>query len=149
MKWFKPILLSALIAYLFIGNVGMSIFKHYCEEDGLFTSYFINNTQHCDDEDVAKSSLPDCCKKYKIDSKQSQFKDDCCTDEFQCFKISLDYFKAKEDLLANGSLLIHESISGSLFSYSQTPYRKPVKYCDPPPKFHGKTLLIKNQIFRI
>ena len=148
MKWFKPILFSALIAYLFIGNVGMSIFKHYCEEDGLFTSYFINNTQHCEDE-VSNAALPDCCKKNKIDSKQSQFKDDCCTDEYQCFKISLDYFKGKEDLCADGMLLSCESITQMVNSQKRMHSEGIIKYNNPPPKFHGRTLLIKNQIFRI
>jgi hypothetical protein len=147
-KWFKPILFSALIAYLFIGNIGLSIFKHYCEEDGLFTSYFINNTQHCEDE-VSNSTIPDCCKKNKIESKQFQFKDDCCSDEYECFKISLDYFKGKEDLSTYGLLKNNVIISVISHTFTQIHSERIIKHVDPPPKFHGRNLLIKNQVFRI
>ncbi len=148
MKWLKPILFSALIIYLFIGNIGLSIFKHYCEEDGLFTAYIFNSNDHCENE-TTDSILPDCCKKNKIDSKQSQFKDDCCSDEYKCFKISLDYFNGKEDFCADDFLISSASLSEIVFSHQRFYHKRTIKYNNPPPKFHGRTLLVKNQVFRI
>ena len=148
MKWLKPILFSALIIYLFIGNIGLSVFKHYCEEDGLFTAYFFNSNDHCEKE-TTNSILPDCCKKNKIESKQSQYKDDCCSDEYECFKISLEYFKGKEDLSSYGLLISNEMISEITNANPQLCNERISKYIDPPPKFHGRILLIKNQVFRI
>ncbi len=126
----------------------MSIFKHYCEEDGLYTSYFINNTQHCEDE-VSNSTIPDCCKKNKIESQKSVFKDDCCSDEYQCFKISLNYFNNKADLYSDGLALSNVSIPEILNSLPGIYCGRIIKYNNPPPKYYGKLLLIKNQIFRI
>ncbi len=148
MKWFKPILFGALVIYLFIGNIGLTIFKHYCEEDGLFTAYIFNSNDHCENE-TTDSILPDCCKKNKIESKQSQFKDNCCSDEFKCFKISLDFYKGKEDLSHYGILVYNEIIPINSPSFTQIHSECINKYIDPPPKFHGRILLIKNQVFRI
>jgi hypothetical protein len=147
-KLLKSILVSVLITYLFLGNVGMAIFKHYCEEDGLYTSYFINTQQHCQNEEVPESTLPACCKKTKIEQEKS-IKDDCCSDEFKVFKVALDYCNDKHDLEFNESVVLYDHTFQFVMHSEKIPSFAIHKYNNPPPKHFGKSLLIKNQVFRI
>jgi hypothetical protein len=148
MKWLKSILVSVLITYLFLGNVGMAIFKHYCEEDGLYTSYFINSQKHCQNEEVPESTLPACCKKTRKELEKS-IKDDCCSDEFKVFKVALDYCNDKQDLEFNESIIFNDHTFEYVMHSEKISSFTIHKYNNPPPKHFGKSLLIKNQVLRI
>jgi hypothetical protein len=126
----------------------MSIFKHYCEEEGLFISYFINTQQHCKVDEVEKNNLPDCCKKKQTNSLDA-FTEDCCSDEYKVFKVALDYCNDKQDLGFNESVIFDDHIFKYVMYSEKISSFTIHKYNNPPPKFFGKSLLIKNQVFRI
>lgn len=137
----KFIIINFLILFIFIGNVGMAVFTHSCEEDGTFTSYFIKTDDHCEEE--KHPSLPVCCQKEVKKEK------DCCNDEVDIFTVKFDYFSSYE-----------LSVPPLYFDFKKTTfnfYIEPVisslneteHFVHPPPKPSGIELLIHNQVFRI
>jgi len=145
---FKPIFVGLLILFTFVGNVGMSIFTHSCEEDGVFRSYFVKTHDHCNEQ--KKVIQAPCCKKEKNTECSNEIKEkDCCNDEVDIFKINLDYF-------SDGQLSIPVfSICQKPISYnfcglfSNAIQYNPENYIHPPPRLSGKDILIKHQVFRI
>jgi len=69
----KSIVLLAALLVLFVGNVGVNVYKHICKMEGVSTAYVIPPAEdHCKKEKPTKKI---CCS----NSKQEQ-KDDCCND---------------------------------------------------------------------
>ena len=136
----KSLILIFLSALLFLGNVGIPVFTHACEEDGVFTSFFINQQNHCQEK---TSDLPPCCQKEK--------KKNCCSDEKTVVQIDEKY------VITHGL-----SIPPFYFLYTAHQYFSNYRvishsevasiqtWDDPPPiqKF-GKELLIQHCTFRI
>lgn len=136
----KTLILIFLSALLFLGNVGIPMFTHACEEDGIFTSFFIKQQNHCQEE---PSDLPPCCQKEK--------KKNCCHDEKTVIQLDEKYvlthalsipvfhiqFTANQTISFSPSILHSEDISIQTWD-------------DPPPiKKFGKNLLIQHCVFRI
>lgn len=127
---------------LFTGNIGIPVFTHACEEDGIFRSYFINTENHCENE---QSSLPPCCE------SEEDEKDDCCHDETDIIQLKLDYSLTWNQFqLDNFYYQVAEikAVYANDFSLLETVFTTN-KGKDPPPKSWGKTLLIEQQVFRI
>ena len=82
MQLIKSILLGFAVLLLFVGNIGIDVFKHICEEDGVSVAYVINTIDHCEEH---IEDLPPCC--------EDQQKDDCCDDEVAYYQLKLDYFE--------------------------------------------------------
>ncbi len=136
----KTLILIFLSALLFLGNIGIPVFTHACDEDGVFTSFFINQQNHCQEE---QSDLPPCCQKEK--------KKNCCHDEKTVLQLDEKY-------------VLTQTLSIPVFNFSFTanqtisfdPYIFPSEvisfqtWDDPPPiKKFGKELLIQHCVFRI
>jgi hypothetical protein len=135
-----------LIAFTFLGNVGLRVFTHSCEEDGVFRSYFVELQDHC--EDKSEEVLPPCCQKEKNTSCEVKVEDDCCSDEVDVYKISLDYFSQYE--LAAPDLDLAQSVSKRWFQPEFISASFNLEhYTHPPPIRTGRTILIQNQVFRI
>jgi hypothetical protein len=136
----KPLILIFLSALLFLGNIGIPVFTHACEEDGVFTSFFIKQQNHCQEE---QSELPPCCQKEK--------KKNCCHDEKTVLQLDEKYVVTQAlsipdfhfSFTANKSISFDQSILHSAVVSIQT-------WDDPPPlRKYGKELLIQNCVFRI
>ena len=142
----RSTLLIMLIAFTFLGNVGLRVFTHSCEEDGVFRSYFVDLQDHC--EDKSEEVLPPCCIKEKATSCEVKFEDDCCSDQIDVFKISLDYFS--EYHVAAPELAVAETFCFNWFQpeFVSTEY-DPEHCIHPPPLRSGREILIRNQVFRI
>jgi hypothetical protein len=138
----KNIFIFFFTLILFIGNIGIPVFTHACEEDGIFRSYFINTENHCENE---QSDLPPCCQ------TEENEKDDCCHDETDLIQLKLDYsitwnqfhftdyyFQTTETKAVYSSKV---ALSNTILTTN--------KGKDPPPKPWGKTLLIEQRVFRI
>ena len=136
----KPLILIFLSLLLFLGNIGIPVFTHACEEDGVFTSFFINQQNHCKEE---RSDLPPCCQKEK--------KKNCCHDEKTVLQLDEKYvvthalsipefhfsFPTKEFYTFDPNLFPSEVVSLQTWD-------------DPPPlRKYGKELLIFHGVFRI
>lgn len=138
----KGIIIFFFTLILFIGNIGIPVFTHACEEDGIFRSYFINTENHCENE---RSDLPPCCQ-----SEENE-KDDCCHDETDLIQLKLDYsvtwnqFHFTEYYFQTREIKAEYS---SEFALANTVLITN-KGKDPPPKPWGKALLIKQQVLRI
>lgn len=84
MKNFKSIFLISFLLMLFIGNVGINIFKHACLESGVSVSYFIQNEHDCDSH---RAKVNACCK------APSKKNNDCCTESVEYINVELDFFE--------------------------------------------------------
>ena len=141
----KTLLVSLLILFTFVGNIGMSVFTHSCEEDGVFRSYFVKLDDHCDDHEEEK--VPPCCKKEGASS--SVKKDDCCSDNVAVYQVNFSYFSEYSQqihLIASTDQTVVE------FQFIQAlPIRaiELPKIINPPPVLSGRDILIKHQVFRI
>ena len=146
----NPIARISIIAFVlfsFVGSIGIRVFTHSCAEDGIFRSYFIENQLHCKDEKPEKT-LPPCCQKADKTTCGVTAKENCCTDEVDVFKVTLDFFSwDKVDLdLAK----IHEYRPFQLFQNNNQSTEVSVRsYVDPPPKPYGKYLLTHLCTYRI
>jgi hypothetical protein len=85
MKFAQSAILISLLTVFFLGNIGVNVFKHICEEDGVSVSYLFNQgEEHCD-EHAHKNDLPPCCQ-----ASDDQEEDDCCDDEVYYYKLQVD-----------------------------------------------------------
>lgn len=146
-KFVKTASISLLILFTFIGNLGIKVFTHSCEEDGVFRSFIIKTTDHCDiqKEEVTHA----CCKpKQNVDCEFANEKS-CCDDEVSVFKINLDYFSYYQLELSQLNWLEIP------LKYNFTPdfihqlKNQKEDLIHPPPLLSGKEILIKYQVFRI
>ena len=134
----KSIFLVLTLLLLLVGNVGVNVFKHICDEDGVTVSYFFKSgEEHCQDH---LDQLPSCCTK-------EEKKKDCCNDEVEFFKIKLDYYTVQSKTAQQVQLaILEQDINGSL----EAPRieHKISNYLHPPP-LSGMEILIFKQVLVI
>jgi hypothetical protein len=139
----KNIFIFFFTLILFIGNIGIPVFTHACEEDGIFRSYFINTENHCENE---QSDLPPCCQ------TEENEKDDCCHDETDLIQLKLDYSITWNQFHFTDLYYLQTPSIQVIFAENSalsTTTLPTNKGKDPPPKPWGKTLLIEQRVFRI
>ncbi len=144
MKSLKSIFIITGLLLLFVGNVGVNVFKHICQEDGVWTSYFVKTADdHCESKHQEAKHVKTCCSVEK-----EQQEKDCCNDQTEFYKIDLDFYN-------DPSIEIPTCVSvENTFSFefvlheSQEDYYTK-KYVNPPPKRTGKDILIQHQVFII
>jgi hypothetical protein len=129
-----------LVSFILMGNTGLRVFRHACEEDGVFTSYIIPLEDHCEDH---QEDLPVCCQKEK------EKKDDCCSDEVDIYNVHFDYYQEYQVAIPF-FVLPEEALFISLNETSTSVSTKEKKILRPPPlDKSGREILIFNQVFRI
>ena len=82
-KALRNIALIFGVFLLFLGNIGVDVYKHICEEDGVEMAYVINTIDHCDEHE---EDLPPCCQ-------EEEKEDDCCDDEVAYYQLKFDFFQ--------------------------------------------------------
>jgi len=129
-----------LAALLLLGHVGVAMYTHVCEEEGVSTSFFIPDNSHCEKE---LSDLPACCQKKK--------KKDCCHNETKVFKLQSDYSTSFLRLNVDSPILAFDNHFFDLKSNTFVLKRQTSAFSgtDPPPLPFGREKLIRNQVFRI
>jgi hypothetical protein len=151
MKLLKNSLIFCLIIVSFIGTIGVSVFQHSCNEDGVFTAYFINTNTHCKVTETVEE-LPTCCQKEqkKAFSSKQAIKDDCCNDEVSYFKVSLDYYSTFNLKITAKNTLSLLSIPEFKRANSISTIQTSLHYEDPPPLLKsGREILLNKQVFRL
>jgi len=149
MRILRFAVLGLFLALLFVGNVGVNVFIHHCDEDGDIVSFvFDESDEHCGSHVEVENT---CCHKEE-DSHHSSSdginKDNtCCSDELAYYQLDENYSHAgKEESIQNasGTLLAISSVLDhtQLFDYYTSNYANP-----PPPD--SKELLIKKQVWII
>ena len=136
----KPLILLFFSALLFLGNIGIPVFTHACEEDGVFTSFFIKQQNHCQEE---QSDLPPCCQKEK--------KKNCCHDEKTVVQLDEKYVQSQTLSVPTFTFICPAHAAVFSFHASQTKDISVVqKWEDPPPiRESGRDILIQHCVFRI
>lgn len=139
----KRIFLIFFTLLLFVGNVGIPVFTHACEEDGVFHSYFIQSNSHCDESE--KKELPPCCENKKTEKKN------CCHDEKTFIQLKLDYSSTSNEFHYLEYTYCAKQIKAYYPNFVFSLEKEHVCLINniPPPKPWGKMLLIQQQIFRI
>lgn len=122
---------------LFVGSVGLDVFKHICQDDGISVAYVINTIDHCDDH---KEELPPCCEEEK--------EDDCCDDEVEHIQMKLDFFQDQDEI---ADAVILEFVVLPTFHFDPATTKsiaRSFSNSDPPPWSLSKRLA-KNQSYII
>jgi hypothetical protein len=135
----QTIVLFSLISYVLVGNVGLSVFTHTCEEDGVFRSFFIQLDDHCASE---HEDLPACCVAEKQDK-------DCCQDEEKIYKVKWDYFHHDQIDLPSFDHLEFNITNFNYLNFVQPVVLKTAIVRPPPLLYSSRELLIKKQVFQI
>lgn len=144
MKQLKLLIIISGLLILFVGNVGVNVFKHICQEDGVWTSYFVKTADdHCDNKEKAIEHSKSCCSKEKEEQKK-----DCCNDQTEYFKIKLDFFNDPSVVIPLSSSIIIPSNFTFVFNETQKEYYSK-NYINPPPFKAGRDILIQHQVFII
>ncbi len=136
----KPLILIFLSALLFLGNIGIPVFTHACEEDGVFTSFFIKQQNHCQEE---QSDLPPCC--------QEEEKKNCCHDEKTVVQLEEKYVQSQALAVPAFAFICPANTAVFSFHGFQTKEISVVPtWKDPPPiRKSGRDILIQHCVFRI
>ena len=148
------LLISLLLVTLQLAlQVGVHIHKHFCEMDGVFTSVVLKIDHECKDE-APKNELPPCCQAKQDQNCEAQInKDDCCSDELEVVKTTLDQ-SHQEGYNWNSSFDLAPFQSSNVLTFylknfsprrssTQTHYR-------PPPLFErGRDIQTLQQVWRI
>ena len=140
-----------LIAFILLGNSGLRVFKHSCEQDGILTSYILPPDDHCQEKEVEE--LPSCCQKEATQvsccDSASMDDDDCCTDEVDIYTVDFDFFQ-DNDLEIPHFVFEENSPVFCLIELQPVNMVEGSMCLRPPPDSPaGKELLILNQVFRI
>lgn len=130
MHMVKSIILSFAILLLFVGNVGVDVFKHICEEDGVSVAYVVNTIDHCKDH---RKDVPPCCEEEE--------QKDCCDDEVDYFQMKLDFFQ-QHQLLYFVSVPDFQDIKAVFVSEIMDSEVRYFSNTDPPPLPLSKRLSI-------
>ena len=125
---------------LFIGSVGINIFKHACLDNDVSVSFFVQNEHECGKHEV---KIDACC--HSLPEKDHG----CCTDIVELFKIDLDFFETNDML----NFVSTKAIPNKTFLFEQSPVGFEKAYIthlyDDPPPHSPNFLRICNQRFII
>jgi hypothetical protein len=137
-KYVKLSLVVFSFGILFVGNIGMNVFKHICKEDGVSISYFLQDEHHCQEKEKSCKEAKSCCAK--------DIKEDCCSDEVQYFQIKLDYVNE----VSNDLFVCHDVLpSESRVNVSEFTKEPCIALYPQPPPDSGREILILYQTFLI
>jgi hypothetical protein len=143
MKWKQ--VLGLLVAFLlFIGAVGVPIYKHTClQEQQTFHTLFVPS-DHCAPQNTPVSA--DCCAKTIPDTSLSEH---CCEDSvayFQFHSYSWEHNPLDFQLIAHAEPLVHVDFTFEIIKLKAS--NQLLKFPDPPP-ISGRERLISHCIWRI
>lgn len=79
-----------MAVFLLMGSIGISIFSHACEEDGVNVSYFSPDEDICGKHEHEKVKELDNCDDCCCDEDENT-EDDCCSTSSELLKVNLDY----------------------------------------------------------
>lgn len=149
MKLLKTSILGFLIVFTFVGNIGMSVYTHSCEEDGVFRSYFINQEDQCAEHKKTEENLPPCCQKVKTVAKSCVLKDDCCSDDVSVYQLHFPYYSVYKQIVKLHQIVVpiaFQSFTVNNILFSKQDVKQII---NPPPILSGREILIQHQVFRI
>lgn len=133
-------------------QVGVPVHKHFCEMDGVFTSVLLKIDHECKEQQQA-NELPPCCQAAQNSCETQVATDDCCSDELEVIKTTLD--QSHQDglnlsftcdvatVLTSTSFQLEQTNLSTKHNASKIHYR-------PPPLFEcGRDIQTLHQVWRI
>jgi len=138
MKYFRTIFILGLLSLLFVGNIGVNVFKHVCSEEGISVSYIVDRGEERCANHAIQPDLPPCCH-----SDEEKKKDDCCSDEVLYFKLHVD---AEQHFLPNFDFVAQAEIPAELEWHDAVEHVEQevfFGYITPPPPDSREILLLK------
>ena len=149
----RKMFLLVMSFVVLVTNIGLSVFTHWCEEDGAFVSFVVPGNDHCGEEKEL-TVLPSCCQKelqsscFSIPQIQNE---DCCSDDFSWIKLTVDQDNSFKETSKIKSDNVHFLACTSRPQIHHDFKLDHLVYChlDPPPLLKGRDILIRNQVFRL
>lgn len=132
--------------FLFLGSIGIGIFSHACEEDGVNVSYFTPDEDICIQHDHEKVQAADACEKHCCDEDETT-EDDCCSTSSELLKVKLDYLNK----IQVKAILFNQEVPTPVWVVDvplETEEIAQASGSDPPPK-PGREILIDIQTWLI
>lgn len=85
----------AVAAFLLMGTIGIDTFSHFCKEDGLAVSYFVEDESVCDmHQHDTHSKKAHCEMEEKAPCCQEDDPGNCCSTSSAHFQVKLDFFSS-------------------------------------------------------
>ena len=143
MKIAQSTILLSLLSIFFLGNIGVNVFKHICQEDGVSISYVVDRGEEQCGNHHEQPELPPCCQKNHEDDK-----DDCCDDEFYYYKLQVDAEQhAAFDFQLHATLVsLPEICYADCLPVSEEQFHP--NFEDPPP-IGGREILLRKQVWNL
>jgi hypothetical protein len=139
----KNLFITFLVSVVFVGTIGVRVFTHSCEEDGVFKTYFVQVNNHCENE---QKEQPLCCQKERAEKE----KKDCCRDETEVFKLKLDYISLWDDFSFEPILIpVTQNFTVANKSIPLTQLCLQACNSDPPHIQNGRQILLKKRVLVI
>jgi hypothetical protein len=140
MKITRKIICFIILSYVLVGSIGVQIFIHSCQEDGVSKSFGIKLEHVCEHDKHAANKLKQSCCHTNIQKN-------CCSDQVQVVYYEFDYF---QNFDLNYFLVEQRDIKPIFFQNKALVKKKLIiPHLRPPPKLAGTKLLIAIQTFRI
>lgn len=144
MKYFRTIFILGLLSLLFVGNIGVNVFKHICKEDGVTVSYLVDRGEECCADESNEKNVPSCCHS----NEEEEQDDDCCSHEVLYFKMHVD---AEQHFLPNFSFCAEAELPVEIARGVSPEYAEQEVaqgYITPPPP-NGRDILLLKQVWLI
>ncbi|MDX2362443.1 MAG: hypothetical protein QNK23_16665 [Crocinitomicaceae bacterium] len=144
----KFTVLGLFAVLLFIGNVGVNVFIHHCDEDGDLVSFIFNESdEHCDAHKEVELSCCHSDEPIQSDEDGISENNECCSDEIAYFQLKSEYSSTDNDEkvqqpVAIITYLVEIPNHTQLFDYYTS------NYVNPPP-LNSRQILQKKQVWII
>jgi len=146
MQLARKIYIFAFVCVIFTGTVGINVFAHFCQLDGVDYSYVVPPDHACQKE-VKEAS---CCHAKQVKAKPaSEISSNCCKEEVSSFKITSEYIQKS----VPGFSMEFIPVQATTCVYRTELYRESgpcvLSYTTRPPPKTGREILVLHQVFRI
>jgi len=85
--------------FLFVGSIGIGVFSHFCEEEGLYISYYVPDEKVCAAHEVDHNNEPQSCSAEMEGcccEEETSGNDGCCSLSSELVKVKLDFLNKLE-----------------------------------------------------
>jgi hypothetical protein len=142
----KQVFALFTVALLFLGSVGVPIYKHTCLHEQQTIRTFFLPSNHCSPESSPESIADACCEEP---ASTSTLEEHCCVEDvsyFQFHSYSWEYNPLDFQLIALAEPLVHVDFTFEIIKLKAS--NQLLKFPDPPP-ISGRERLISHCIWRI
>lgn len=142
----KQVFAFFIITLLFLGSVGVPIYKHTCLHAHQTIRTFFIPSNHCEIESKAASISDECCE---VPATDTELDDQCCVEDVTYFQFHGFHSKVHSEVYSPVFISTqHLELMDTSIPLCSIDQQNIVSITDPPPLAPRKRL-IKNCIWRI